>query len=138
MTDLALVLQQYGAALARVAALYAPPGAEREDLLQDVGLALISAVPRFRGNSSLKTYVLRIAHNCGARRLARRPPSTVALDEREHLAREPGPEQAVSSRMELERMEAALRCLPVACRAARARGPGSRWLQDLQTCLRSR
>lgn len=56
-------LRVHGPALWRVIATYAPTGAERDDLAQEVLLAVWKALPRFRGESSAKTFVLRIAHN---------------------------------------------------------------------------
>jgi RNA polymerase sigma factor (sigma-70 family) len=35
----------------------------REDLLQDIRLAIWTALPRFRGEASTRTFVFRIAHN---------------------------------------------------------------------------
>jgi RNA polymerase sigma-70 factor (ECF subfamily) len=36
---------------------------DREDLFQEIALALWKALPRFRGDSSVRTYIYRIAHN---------------------------------------------------------------------------
>jgi len=58
-------LRDHGPALWRVIANYAPPGAERDDLAQDVLLAVWQALPRFRAKSSPRSFVLRIAHNRG-------------------------------------------------------------------------
>ena len=58
-------LREHGPALWRVIASYAPPGPERDDLAQDVLLAVWQALERFRGQSSIKSFVLRIAHNRG-------------------------------------------------------------------------
>jgi RNA polymerase sigma factor (sigma-70 family) len=58
-------LQEHGPALWRVVASYAPPGPERDDLAQDVLVAVWRALGRFRGEGSLKSFVLRIAHNRG-------------------------------------------------------------------------
>jgi RNA polymerase sigma-70 factor (ECF subfamily) len=57
------VVRQHGPALWRVVASYAPAGAERDDLAQEVLLAVWQALPRFRGDSSPRSFVLRIAHN---------------------------------------------------------------------------
>ncbi|MSV36373.1 MAG: hypothetical protein EXQ47_12375 [Bryobacterales bacterium] len=40
-------------------------GAEGDDLLQEITLALWAALPRFRGESSERTWVYRVAHNTG-------------------------------------------------------------------------
>ena len=61
----------YGPALARVVASYAPPGADREDLAQEVAMALVRGLPAFRGEASLRTYVMRIAHNVCLREVMR-------------------------------------------------------------------
>lgn len=68
----------HGPALWRVIASYAPTGAERDDLAQEVMLAIWKALPRFRGESSPRTFLLRIAHNrclSHAWQRARRPAS---------------------------------------------------------------
>jgi RNA polymerase sigma factor (sigma-70 family) len=73
-------LREHGPALWRVVASYAPPGAERDDLAQDVLLAVWQALPGFRGEGSLRSFVLRVAHNRGlshAWTRAKRPPSDV-------------------------------------------------------------
>jgi RNA polymerase sigma-70 factor (ECF subfamily) len=63
----ATVLDEHGRALRGIATRYADDDAAREDLHQDIQLAVWRALPKFRGDASLKTYVLRIAHYCGAR-----------------------------------------------------------------------
>jgi RNA polymerase sigma-70 factor (ECF subfamily) len=57
------LLATYGAALLRLTAGYADHPADREDLFQDIQMALWRALPRFRGDSSERTWVYRIAHN---------------------------------------------------------------------------
>jgi RNA polymerase sigma factor (sigma-70 family) len=61
------ILQTFGPALSRVAAGYEADPALREDLFQDICLALWRALPQFRGESSERTFVFRIAHNRGLR-----------------------------------------------------------------------
>lgn len=57
------LLREYEPALRRLAAAYEPDVHEREDLLQDIAFALWRALPSFRGDSSARTFVYRIAHN---------------------------------------------------------------------------
>lgn len=45
--------------------------AARDDLFQDIALALWRAAPNFRAEASLRTFVLRIAHNRAASHVAR-------------------------------------------------------------------
>ena len=102
--------------LGRVAAMYAPPGADRDDLSQEIAMALVTALPRHRGDSSLKTYILRIAHNCGVRRIARRGAGSAVLDESHHPAASPSPEREALARQEVERLARAVRELPLGSR----------------------
>jgi RNA polymerase sigma-70 factor (ECF subfamily) len=70
------VFARYGAALWRLTAAYEREHAAREDLYQDILVALWKALPGYRGESSLVTFVFRVGHNRAmshcARALARR------------------------------------------------------------------
>ena len=57
------LLEQYGAALRRLVGAYEWDPHEREDLMQDIALAIWRALPSFRGDSSERTFIYRIAHN---------------------------------------------------------------------------
>jgi RNA polymerase sigma factor (sigma-70 family) len=59
------ILREHGAALSRLAAAYAPDRADRDDLSQEILVAIWRALPRFRGESSERTFVFRVAHNRG-------------------------------------------------------------------------
>jgi RNA polymerase sigma factor (sigma-70 family) len=59
------LLERHRDALWRLTAGYARQQADREDLYQDILLAVWSALPRFRGDCSERTFVYRIAHNRG-------------------------------------------------------------------------
>lgn len=61
-------------ALGRLAGSYTRSSGEREDLLQDIALALWQALPRFRGESSERTFLFRIAHNHCIDHITRRRP----------------------------------------------------------------
>jgi RNA polymerase sigma-70 factor, ECF subfamily len=108
-------LQMHGPALWRVIASYAPAGAERDDLAQEVMLAIWKALPRFRGESSPRTFLLRIAHNrclSHAWQRARRPAGGDA--ELLHL---PDPRPALDEQLvrqqRAERFLAHVRILPL-------------------------
>jgi RNA polymerase sigma-70 factor (ECF subfamily) len=81
------------------------PIPEREDLAQDVFLALHRALPRFRGEAALATLVHRIAINVAfeyLRRSARRPAVPVDASQFDELvAPAASPEQRAASREEL-------------------------------------
>jgi len=57
------ILQEYLPALRRLVAAYESDLHEREDLLQNIAFAIWRALPSFRGDSSARTFVYRIAHN---------------------------------------------------------------------------
>jgi len=60
------LLEEYAPAIRRTARLYERLPAPREDLVQEICLALWQALPRFRGDCSERTFVFRVAHNRGA------------------------------------------------------------------------
>lgn len=61
--DFEQVVAVHGAAIGRVAAVHEKVKARRDELVQEILLAVWQALPRFKGDSSLKTFVLRIAHH---------------------------------------------------------------------------
>ena len=72
--------REHGALLRSVAARYVRDPDRRRDLEQEIQLALWKALPSYRGEASLKTYAMRIAHYCAAR-FRRREPTFVACSE---------------------------------------------------------
>ena len=115
MQDLEEVLADHGRTLARVIASYAAPGPEREDLSQDVVVALLRALPRFRGESTVRTYLLRIAHNQGARHAwRRRRRARVEQEAAEpHAPPSERPDALLASRLDAEALAALVRELPL-------------------------
>ena len=67
----ARLLDAEGAALRRLAAAYEADAGRREDLVQETCVAIWTALPRFRGASSLRTFVFKIAHNQALKHVAR-------------------------------------------------------------------
>jgi RNA polymerase sigma-70 factor (ECF subfamily) len=57
------VIAREGASLSRLAAVYERDPALREDLFQEICLAVWRALGSYRGESSVRTFVFRIAHN---------------------------------------------------------------------------
>jgi len=47
----------------RLAAVYVNDMRDREDLVQEIAVALWQAIPKFRGEASERTWLYRIAHN---------------------------------------------------------------------------
>lgn len=108
------VVSQYGAAIVRVASAFERNPARRDELVQEALLAIWQALPRFRGEASLKTFVLRIAHNRAVdhvlqhkRELAREPLDEALPDLRAN------PEQQASLQQRSEQLLEAVRALPL-------------------------
>jgi RNA polymerase sigma-70 factor (ECF subfamily) len=100
-------------ALARLAASYARSASDRDDLLQEIAMALWQALPRFRGECSERTFLFRIAHNRCLAHLSRRRP-TLPLDGQEIGVADPASstEQRLSSDQQRDRLVKAVRSLP--------------------------
>ncbi|TRY33369.1 RNA polymerase sigma factor [Aliiglaciecola sp. M165] len=61
--DFDSIIKEYGALLSRVASSYEANPHLQQELLQEISLAVWQALKGFKGDSSIKTYVLRVAHN---------------------------------------------------------------------------
>lgn len=62
--NIAEVLQAHWPMLARMAGSYAREPARRDDLLQEISIALWQALPRWRGEEgTLRAFIARVAHN---------------------------------------------------------------------------
>jgi RNA polymerase sigma-70 factor (ECF subfamily) len=73
------LLAQNGPALARLAASYTDTAADRDDLLQEIALAIWRALPHFRGECSERTFTFRVAHNRAVTYLIRQRAQKVAV-----------------------------------------------------------
>lgn len=106
------VVIDHGAGLWRLTAGYAREQADREDLFQDILVAVLGALPSFRCESSLRTFVYRIAHNIGIthRRRRTRTPMTFPLDGL--TSGGPSPEADAMASVSKEWLMAAIRALP--------------------------
>ena len=111
------VVTEHGAAIARIAAAFEANPARRDELGQEILLAIWQSLPRFRGDAPLKHFVLRIAHNRAVEH---------ALQASRDLARDAvpedlpdprrGPEYSASLQQRGERLAAIVRGLPLAQR----------------------
>jgi RNA polymerase sigma-70 factor (ECF subfamily) len=57
----------YQPALRRLVGAYAASAADCDDLLQDIAVGIWQSLPGFRGDSSERTWIYRIAHNIAIR-----------------------------------------------------------------------
>jgi RNA polymerase sigma-70 factor (ECF subfamily) len=65
------VLDEHGLAIARLAGGYERSQAQRDELVQEILLNIWRALPSFREEASLRTWVYRIAHNVAIRHVQR-------------------------------------------------------------------
>jgi len=59
-TDIEAVLREHGPMLARIAGSYESEPARRDDLLQEISVAVWRALPSWRGDASLRTFAARV------------------------------------------------------------------------------
>ena len=110
--DFDAVIRRHGDAIARLAWGYVDNAADHDDLLQDIFVALWRSLPRFRGESSVWTFVFRVAHNRALSFVGRRRPHD-SLEAAEHVAdARPGPAELAERRGQRELLMAAIRRLP--------------------------
>jgi RNA polymerase sigma-70 factor (ECF subfamily) len=119
MTDYDEIARACGALIRRIARSYEGNGARADELVQEIHLALWQALPRFRGEASVKTFVARIAHNRSISHVAReaREPKVVELDDMLPAA-SATPEEHVAEGDLRAKLEAAVRRLPVSLKVA--------------------
>ncbi len=112
MADFDRIIGEMGPALARVAAAYERDAALREDLLQDMLIAIARSLPRLRDEARLRPFVFRIAHNKGVDHVARHAGEPRAEEIPEDLPRpDASPEDDLIARQRSERLWAAVRRL---------------------------
>ena len=110
------IVHAYGEALVRLAWGYTDHVADHDDLVQDILVAIWRALPRFRGEASERTFVLRVAHNRGITFASRRRVHD-SLDEHASIADpRPGPDEELDRAAQHARLIAAVRTLPPALR----------------------
>ena len=117
--DFEALLTQYAPLLSRVASGYEANETLRDELVQEIALAVWQSLQRFEGRSNIKTYILKVAHNRAVSHVARqvRQPASDTFDDDVHTADAP---DSVSQQLEqaeaTERLLCAIRRLPVQSR----------------------
>jgi RNA polymerase sigma-70 factor, ECF subfamily len=103
----------HGAALSRLAGSFTRSTGDRDDLLQEIAMALWRALPSFRGDCSERTFVFRIAHNrCITHLSKRRVTISLEANEIDVEDRSATAEAALTQEQERQRLLAAIRELP--------------------------
>ncbi|PYP98059.1 MAG: RNA polymerase subunit sigma-70 [Gemmatimonadetes bacterium] len=112
------VIRDWGDMLARVAWGYVDSASDHDDLMQEILLALWRALPRFRGESSERTFALRVAHNRGITFAVRRRRFERLPDDGQLTDPAPLAEERVIDEQRRERLFHGIRQLPEAQRQA--------------------
>jgi RNA polymerase sigma factor (sigma-70 family) len=115
-TQFARILSEYGAAISRLAFSYEAVASVREELVQEIALAIWQHWLIFEATAR-RTFVYRIAHNRGLTHVGRRRPPHQPLEELEDSDQpvDPGPhpeEQAARTDQRV-RLMSAIQSLPV-------------------------
>jgi RNA polymerase sigma factor (sigma-70 family) len=113
----ARLLDAHGSALSRLAASYTHTVSDRDDLLQEIAIAVWQALPTFRGECSERTFLFRIAHNRAITHLARNRPAPIT-EEIELHDPAPNPETELVQGQRIERLRQAIHKLPIVYRQA--------------------
>ena len=111
------VVREHGQMIARIAATHELRPHLAEELVQEILFAVWRALPAFRGDSSLRSCIARIASNRAASHVARaiRTPATAELEE-ELPAIGDSPEGMAVARDSQARLLGAVRALPLVSR----------------------
>jgi RNA polymerase sigma-70 factor (ECF subfamily) len=113
------ILASNAAMLGRIAASYEAQPAAREDLLQEIALALWRALPQWRGEASVRSFVARVAHNrCVSHIVAQRRHRHDCVEEDALVDQQADPHRDAVSHQRYERLQRALRRLPLGQRQA--------------------
>lgn len=115
--EFAAVLREHAGLLVRIATSYEADPALRDDLLQDIALALWRALPTWRGEAPLRAFIARVAHNRGATHVVgqmRRSPAAPLSEQLVDLKQ--GPDEYAQLEQGRLRLQSAARALPLAMR----------------------
>jgi len=89
--------------------------AKAEDLCQESFIRILKGLPHFRGESSLKTWIFRIAHNTATDLFRSAKPEAEPLEEADSSSSSdggPGPLEKIEGDQLRRRLEAAMELLP--------------------------
>lgn len=109
------VARQHADALWRLGRGYERDAERRRDLHQEILVAIWRALPSYEGRSSLRTFVLRVAHNTACTHVLkatrRRGEELRSIEDLEAASPERSPDQQLDDRQALERLAELVRTL---------------------------
>ncbi len=117
-SDFEKTLIEYGPLLSRVASSYEANHHLQQELFQEISLAVWQSLKGFKGNASIKTYILRVAHNRAVNHVAyhaKQPKKEQYADENDisapHLT-----EKKIAQSQQVNQLLRAIRSLPLQSR----------------------
>ena len=118
--ELASLLHEHGGLIARIARSHESDRGRAEELVQDIHVAIWQALPKFRGEANVRTYIARIAQNRALSHVTReaRRPRAAPLDEIGDVlpSNAATPEDAATESQARRRLQRAVAELPLALR----------------------
>ena len=111
--DVEAVLREHGPMLARIAGSYESEPARRDDLLQEISVAVWRALPSWRGDASLRTFAARVAHNRAIDHLSREKRARGDELHEDHVDPDANPVQHAVAHQRRQDLLAAVRELPL-------------------------
>ena len=100
----------------RLAASYTNSPSDRDDLFQDIALAIWKALPGFRGESAERTFIFRIAQNRAITFIAQRWPQSAPEEQIDLPDPRPNPESGFAKEQQEVRLFEAIHRLPIESR----------------------
>jgi len=120
--ELASLLREHGGLIVRIARSHESDRGRAEELVQDIHVAIWQALPKFRGEANVRTFIARIAQNRAithVTREARRPRSAPLEEIVDVLPSDAAtPEDAAAETQARRRLQRAVGELPLALRLA--------------------
>lgn len=109
------MLSEHEAAIRRLCDSYERDPSRRQDLVQDIWLAVWQALTRFRDDCSERTFVFRIAHNRAVSHIQhwQRRRTDPLEDDAPIAATGPDPEHSLSQQQRRDRLQAVVQALPL-------------------------
>lgn len=114
MATLEQVLADYGPALVRIASSYERDRSLRDELVQEIAVAVWRSLPNLQDAQRLRPFVFRIAHNRAVSHVARQASRPRQDELSEALPdRGPDPEARLLAKERSDRLVEAVRALPL-------------------------
>ena len=108
------IVAEYGPLISRIASSYEADSGFREDLVQQIFLAVWQALPNYRADASLKTFIARIAQNRAISFVAKQVRLGPVAEMPERVeSDEPDPEQSAIDASDRKMLLEATRRLPL-------------------------